>query len=128
MDRLKRLVSATWRWLHRVFSSAVTAYVIFAVVIILVISGGQHQNKKTNRKAKEAQDAFNAKICKVAKDSWDERDALVKQFTQHNALPKGVDPESASGQALQQAIDNGNARRDREKTYLLDLQGPRPTC
>lgn len=128
MDGLKRVARATWGWLGRVFSSAVTAYIVFALAIILVIANGQHQTEQTNHKAKATQATFNAKICKVAKDSWNERDQLVKQFTQHTTLPKGVDPNSASGQALQQAIDNGNARRDREKTYLLTLQGPRPTC
>lgn len=112
----------------RITHSAVTAYVIFALVIGLVVVNGQKQQSRTADKAKATQATFNAQICVIAKDSWDERDALVTQFTQSNSLPKGVDPNSDSGQALQQAIDNGNIRRAAEKKYLLKLQGPRPTC
>lgn len=113
-------------WADRALHSAITAYVVFALVIGLVVINGQRQQDATSKRANAAQALFNAKICTIAHASWDERDALVKQLTEHAVVPQGIDIGSAK--ALQQLVKTSNDRKDREKTLLLKIQGPRPVC
>lgn len=120
----------------------VAGYLIFGLVIVGIIWHGQIQQSDFNNKlkaqtvtsdkklaaqvvaAKKVQDEFNAFICGIAHSSWDERDAMVHELTQHTAPP----PDQAGDELVVERYALSNQHKDDQRKTLLALQGPRPTC
>lgn len=98
------------RRLGRFFHSAVTGYVIFAVLL-----GGVYLRD-------------NQRICHAQEKAWDSNKALADQLTEHASLPKGVGITGLTESGLAQAIANGNLRKDKELKTLTRVRGERPTC
>ena len=103
--------------IRRRLRSAVTAYVILALAVGLSLVRTQQIAAESNRR-----------LCKFTAASWDERNAIVEQFTEHSVLPQGVGITGLTDSGLATAIANGNRLKDQHRAYLLKLQGPRPKC
>lgn len=113
--------------LRSAWHSALTGYLIGLIAIVGSIAREQQLNTQVNHRTERIAYVANDRLCEFTRASWDERNAIVIKLTEHTTLPKNIDI-GIGAKNLVTLVDRGNARKDRERTYLLDLQGKRPAC